>query len=53
MVNLVAVGWVVFGTAVVRREESAWERPGLRWSLLALIVLLAVFQVALRPGVRF
>lgn len=53
VVNLIAVGWVVFGAGVVRRRERAWERPGVRWPLLALIALLVVFQVVLRPGVRF
>jgi hypothetical protein len=53
VVNLIGIGWVVFGAGVVRREERAWERPGVRWPVLALVALLVVFQVVLRPGVRF
>lgn len=53
VVNVIAIGWVVFGAGVVRREDRAWERPEGRWPLLALLALLVVFQVVLRPGVRF
>ena len=53
VVNLIGVGWIVFGFGVVRRHAADGERPGVAWLLSSLIVLLAVFQLVLRPGVRF
>ncbi len=53
VVNLIGIGWVVFGGAVSRRPDVIEEVPGVARLLSGLIALLVVFQFVLRPGIRF
>ena len=54
VVHLMAAGWLALGAALDRRRGTAVaEAPALLVPLVALAVLLAVFQLVLRPGVGF
>jgi hypothetical protein len=53
IVNLVGIGWVVFGATLARGPAAGRDAPGVAWPLLGLVMLLAVFQLVLRPGIRF
>lgn len=54
VVHLMAAGWLALGAALDRRRGTAVaETPALLVPLVALAVLLAVFQLVLRPGVGF
>lgn len=54
VVHLMAAGWLALGVALDRRRGAvAGEAPALLVPVVALAVLLAVFQLVLRPGVGF
>ncbi len=53
LVNLIGIGWVVFGAGVSRGPDVIEDVPGVARLLLALAALLVLFQFALRPGIRF
>ncbi len=53
LVCLIGIGWLVFGSAMGRVREQPGTRIGSMRLLLALAVLLALFQGVLRSGVRF
>ncbi len=54
VVHLMAAGWLALGAALDRRRgTAAAEPPALLVPLVALAVLLAVFQLVLRLGVGF
>jgi hypothetical protein len=53
VVNLVGIGWLVFGTAIARPRAALEGPPGTTLPLVALLALLAFFQIVLRPGIRF
>lgn len=54
VVNLVGAGWLVLATAVGRWPAPRSEPAGaVLWPSMALVALLAVFQIVLRPGVKF
>jgi hypothetical protein len=51
IVNLMAVAWIAQAAAHARRPAAAAATVGWTWPALALLVLLAVFQLILRPGI--
>ena len=54
VVNLIGVGWVVFGASAGRaRPATIPGATGLAGPLAALVALLLVFQLVLRPGIHF
>ena len=54
VVNVMGVGWVVFGASRGRvREAGGGAAPALAGPAAALLALLLVFQLVLRPGVHF
>lgn len=54
IVHLMIAGWLALGAAVDRRRtRGAVGAPSLAVPGLALVVLLAVFQLILRPGIAF
>ena len=54
-VNLVGVGWLILGAAVVRQDGRGLDqaRPGIAGPALALGATLLLFQLVLRPGIPF
>jgi hypothetical protein len=55
MINLIGLGWVVFGAAVVRRKpkEDGDRNAGVWGPAVAVGLVLLVFQFILRPGIHF
>lgn len=55
IVNLMGIGWLVFGLSFVRAGLGKRDDERIGWigAAIALVVVLAVFQVVLRPGIRF
>jgi hypothetical protein len=53
VVDLIGIGWVVFGAGASPHPILVEETPGVARPLMALVALLVVFQLVLRPGVRF
>lgn len=55
VVHVMAAGWLTLGAAADRRRHAgaAVQAPALVVPAVALAVLLAVFQIVLRPGVGF
>lgn len=57
IINLVGTGWLVLGSALAGRNETATDPGPTRWTIvgpaLALCATLLFFQLVLRPGIRF
>lgn len=55
IVNLTGAAWLVLGSALTRRTDVAAATPsaGPTGPALALVLLLAFFQLVLRPGIAF
>jgi len=54
IVNIVGAGWTTLGFALARKDGSGDPvRAPLAWPSLALFALLLIFQLILRPGIRF
>lgn len=52
-VMLIGLGWLLLGASIATRRADSKARPDWRWPAAALIALLLVFQLGLRPGLRF
>ena len=53
LVNVIGVGSLTFGSTITRVHEWADVRIGVMRPLIALVGLLLLFQLVLRPGIRF
>jgi hypothetical protein len=54
IVNLVGIGWLILGKAIVPNPgNGAEQRLGIAGPLIALCGTLLVFQLVLRPGIAF
>jgi hypothetical protein len=53
IVNLIGIGWLILGMAIVAHPGNGAERSGIAGPLLALCATLLVFQLVLRPGIAF
>ena len=54
IVNIVGAGWTILGFALAGKDGSGDPvRAPLAWPALALVALLLIFQLILRPGIRF
>lgn len=53
IVNLTGAAWLVLGAALTRRTGPLAATPSPAMPALALVLLLAFFQLVLRPGIAF
>lgn len=53
VVHLIGLGWLAVGWHFRRETSPAYTAPTIAGPLAALIALIALFQLVLRPGVSF
>jgi hypothetical protein len=55
VVTLIGIAWMQAGAWSIRDAKAAgsWGKESIAYPLAGVVILLLVFQLVLRPGIRF